>query len=648
MMKNVLKGNKSAGFGKIAFDILISEKPAAQNLHDVKTSVHKPLLREAKTQSITDRWLQNAMAKQTAKYPSSTVVLHLPIVLKTLQRLRSSDNRASFFKLLNKIKSSRIQWISQTGKYIKNDGKSPLELFHEVSNMLYRMAIMDKHAKDSELLAKFVLQLMTSYQEVLRSSSINNLQQTTKFYRNCLMIIVKTESIGNLLAAFEQIPAECVNLRCLAEIAFYQQSDQVSKALDYLEEKFLSPGSAPLSSEEVIAFFPLFFTIMQTCIVHGEQQTCCNLLGKLANDWKYEMDDHHYTLLVELCEKYATDKAHISLGQAYPHYSNKLVPWKSLQSEMSWEQFITFLYKTKVNLFKENQDLDFLQHKLSTVGSTTQEWQSFLEKIKVPEDANSSLKAFIINSVLIYLVANRNLGFFMSVLEYLIYEKNYGRHFLDSQKLVGQSKYSNFHILFKAIANSSSSILTACELFKFLEKNPQLAFKFTTNDFYCMMKTCVAGANHHALYFFLFQYILTKGHTFFVESGTHRTWVLPSRIKLLLKNCVFGLRGDRRAIEITDNVGEWFMKRSLEAEYVDSIDEATLKNIFGSEYLPNLDMNTLLSLERKYEHEHDITNEKVDRSGYSLSVDMQKSRRINRLLEHIIKQSSVEAPESIK
>lgn len=640
-MKNVLKGNKSAGFGKIAFDVLFTEKPAGQELHRVNTHLHKPLLHEAKTQSITNKWLQDAMAKPTTKYPSSDVVLHLPIVLKTLQRLRSSDNRASFFTLLNKIQSSRIQWISQTGKLIKNDGKSPLELFHEVSNMLYRMAIKYNHANDSNLLSKFVLQLMTSYQDVLRSSSINNLQRASKFYRNCLMIIVKTESISNLLAAFEQMPAESVNLKCLAEIAFYQQSNQFSKALDYLEEKFLRPGSTPLQSEEVVAFFPLFFSIMQTCIVYGEQETCCNLLEKLANDWKYEMDDHHYTLLAELCEKYATDKVHISLGRAYPHYSNKLVPWKSLQSEMSWEQFITFLHETKVDLFKENQDLDFLQHKLSSVGRTTQEWQSFLERVEVPEDANLSLKAFIINSILVHLVANRNLGFVMSILEYLIYEKDYGQHFLNSQELVGQSKYSNFHILFKAIANSSSSILTACNLFKFLEKNPQLATQFTTNDFYCMMKTCIAGADHHALYFFLFHYILTKGHTLFVDSGNHHAWVLPSRIKLLLKNCVFGLRGDIRAIEITDNVADWFMKGSLNADHVHPIDEATLKDIFGNEYLPNLNINTLVTLERKYENSHDITNEKIDRHGYSLSVDMQKSRRINTLLEYLIKHPSV-------
>lgn len=619
----------SSELGKIASEVLLRDAVVTKT-HGI-TNLKGPLSLQSINQSTTDKWLREAISTPKSQNSGvNNVVLYLPTVLKTLQRLRSNDRRASYFALLNKIKYTQIKWLSNSGKPIKDDRSAPLEFYHEASTMLYRLSLTTQDSLLIDALTRFTFEFMRDYQSLLTTKSNRHVGQMTKFYKNCILLTVKLGSIAHLLETLRLIPAERAGLKLLAELAFYQQSLQTFKALDLLEQKILINEAPRLRREEVIEFFPVLFSIMQSSILNGSEDTCCNLLEKLSKDWKYDMSIHDYTILKNLSERYANNTILIALEKYYPNYSSPIIPWRTLQSKLGWGQYMMCLYEMKADLFREEQSLDFLQLKLSSVGLKISEWIDFLEEMRIPDNANESVKAFAVQSILSGLVANRNIGFVIPILEYMIYKMDYAEHFLNTVKLAGQYKCSSFHLLFKAISNSSSSILTANLLLKFLIQETHLGFSFNTNDFYFMMKACGTGTNHHGIYYFLFHYILILGHTLYEEAGAKTTWSLPSQIKMLLENYLTRSRGDKNALGIMFDVENWFIQAKSTNKYV-RIDEETLKDMFGDLYIAELNLNTLLSFEKKSE----LTSNEEARLVYSPSVDMLLCERLNPLLKFI-------------
>ncbi|QLQ81712.1 hypothetical protein HG537_0F04730 [Torulaspora globosa] len=619
-MNKVPQRVSSFGIGRLTSDILLSKASADSNGNG-KHKAEALVIRNAGTQTMIDNWLKNAKVVTDSMKNGKTVRLHLPVVLKTLQRLRSTDNRASYFALISKIQSSRIAWLNIADKPIDTGGALPVEFFNEVSSMIYRISLTCD-AQELRLVSKFLLSLLHNYKKSMERRAAFDLKVKTKFFRNCLMPIARTESIALTTEALGAIPMGQENLKYLTELAFYYHSSQFTKVVCQLNK--INSGKINLSANEIDAFFPLFFGIIQSSIMYDDEQTCVRLITKLSKDWGYQIDPHSRGLLLELCEKYAAYQVMSVLEVSSP-----LLEWKRLQSQLTWEEFMRHLSYLNVDLFKENQDLDFLQEKLSIVGPNLKAWEIFLHKI--PDNANPSLKSFAVNTILMYLVANKRLPFVLSILEHLINEMGYAQQLVDSGKLLSISKYSGFHCLFKAFSVRNPAIFSSYTLFKFLEQNPQIPFKFTSLDFYYMMQACLAGADHHSLYFFLFQFIKIMGPSFYVDNQGKPSWALPTSIEQLLKHKVAKGRGDDRIMQIVNEIRNWFLEHRSSASDT-GIDSAFLKQAFGDKYLPNLTVKSMIALEQKHRNKHTFSGDEQ----YYLADDLRSSRRLQRILDSLM------------
>lgn len=625
-MNKVPQRVSSFGIGKLTSEILLSKAPADSNGNG-KHKAEKLIIRSAGSQTLIDNWLKNAKVASDSVKNGKAVKLHLPVVLKTLQRLRSTDNRASYFALISKIQSSRISWLNIADKPIDTGGALPVEFFNEISSMIYRISLTCD-AQELRLLSKFTLNLLHNYKRSIEHRAGFDLKVRTKLFRNCLIPIARTESIALITEALDAIPAGQENIKYLAELAFYYHSSQFTKVVSQLNK--INSGEITLSPDEIDAFFPLFFGIIQSFIIYGDERASARLITKLSKDRGYQIDPHHRGMLLELCEKYASYQVLAALAG-----SNPLLEWKTLQSQWTWEEFIKHLSHLNIDLFKENQDLDFLQEKLAIVGPTLRAWKVFLDN-KIPDGANPSLKSFAVNTILMYLVSNKRLPFVLSVLEHLVYEKGYAQQLVDSGRLLSVSRYSGFHCLFKAFSLRNPAIFSSYTLFKFLEQNPQIPFKFTSLDFYYMMQASLAGTDHHSLYFFLFQFIRMMGPSLYVENQGKTSWTLPASIEQLLRHKVAKGRGDDRVMQIVNEVRDWFLEHRSSA-FDTNIDLDFLKQAFGDKYLPSLTVKSMIALEQKNMNKDMLS----DDEQYRLAPDLHASRRLQRLLDFLTEEISV-------
>lgn len=628
-MNKVPQRLSSLGIGKVTSDILLSKASAdSKDITRPKVRHSELKLLDARSLTVVDNWIRSATGKGDLSKRNKAVALHLPTVLKTLQRLRSTDNRAPYFALISKVQSSKISWLNNASRPIDTKGALPVEFFNEVSNMIYRISLTcDAH--EQLMLSRFTLRLLQTYEKSLSQRAGYDSKLSAKFFRNCLIPIARTESVSLVSEAIKSIPIEQQGLKFLMELAFYYHSSQFTKVLHQLNGSKLD--SIFLSQDEIDAFFPLLFGIIQSFVTYGDEKTCTRLITKLSKEWGYQMDPHHQGLLVELCQKYAADQVLQSL-----EISNPSLQWKSLQSQWTWSEFMTYLSDQNVDLFKENQDLDFLQEKLASVASTLAEWKLFLLVYKIPDDANTSLKSFAISTVLFHLVTKKRSPFVLSILEHMLYEMGYCQEFIDTGKLQSESRYSGFHCLFKTFSTRDSAILTSYTLFTFLEQNPQLPFKFTTSDFYHMMHACLAGPDHHTLYYFLFHYIKMMGSSLYNVNGEEVSWALPLSIEKLLMNVVVKGKRDDRVREIIDEVKSWFLQHRSSTEKT-VIDLAFLKQVFGNEYLPTLTVKSMIALEQR--HATDAYTSRDQR--YSLAADLRANRRMRRMLDFIVENVSM-------
>lgn len=590
LIKLVSKRELSFDVGKLARDVLIKEKSMSGPRHNAVTRMPN------ESDSVTDMWLKRALTKRWDKSLEAGVRLYLPVVLKTLQRLRSSDNTKSYFTLLNKIKSSNVTWISQNGNGVGSQQKVPIEFYHEVSNMIYRMTLYPNNDFiDSSALASFSEELLHQYQHLMASEIVSGKQYQAKFYRNCLMVIIKSESLFSLSAAFKSLPSHQAGLKLLAELSFYHQTEQFTKMLDFLHESILTKR-ASITKMQIDAFFPALFNVLRDCLINGEEEASCKLLDKLISEWNYEMDDHHFTILRELSERFAMNEALLTLARLRNDNRIEDLKEKIVQSRMSWVEYCNYIQARQMDLFKDRMDYDYSQVILSAMNLSSQNWKHFIQQNNIPPRANESLRAFYVNSILINSASQKKIGFTLAVLEYFIYEMHCGKDFINSHKLAGYEKHSGFHALFKSISNSSSAKLTAYTLFDFLRQNTALGFHFNVNDFYFSMKACIKCLDYQAVYFFLYQYLLMFGDMLYVKSEGDYDWELPGDMQQLVE-VIHNSGDDDRINEILREVRNYFLAQKLQCIQSSHVDEVSLKGIFGDKYLPTIQTKTESSLQ---------------------------------------------------
>lgn len=629
-MSKFLKNPSSFGIEKLTSDVLLRRTSAVGGNNEepvTRLTTDGSNLRVSKSQTVVDNWVRNAMSRKDSSREEE-VKLELPIILKTLQRLRSTDSRSSYFALLSKIQSSRIQWLTNAGKPISNSGAVPVEFYNEVSSMIYRISLgCDMHGL--QMLSRFLLKLLASYNQSLEQRAALDFKVSGKFLRNCLLPIAKTGSVSLVNEALKRTPPDQKNVKCLVELAYYYHSSQFTKVLCQL--KHLNATDFSPSQEEFDAFFPLLFDVMQAFVVHGDEKSCVQLITNIIERWGYQIDSHHAGILRDLSEKFAANQVLNALGTSSP-----LLQWKLLQSRMTWEQLMSHLKDLNVDLFKESQDLDFSQRKLSVIPPSIADWKQFLSSEKSLVDGEPSLRSFTVNTILTHLVGEKKLPFIVSILEHMVYDLQCGQAFIDTGRLQGCSKYSGFHCLFKACSMSSSSILSSNVLLKFLQENQQIPFRFSTADFYFMMLSCLTGTDHHPLYYFLFQYYRIMGSSLYDERNGTVFWALPSSIEQLLRCKVANRRSDTRVMEIMQEVQKYFTERSPRDRET-GVDLAHLQNIFADKYISSLTVKSMIALEKKQKGQNFIDGGRY----YSPASDLQTSVKLRRVLQFIKENTSI-------
>lgn len=626
LVKLVFKRELSFDVGKLARDVLIKEKSMSGPRQTAATRMSN------ESDSITDMWLKRALTKRWEKSLEEGVRLYLPVVLKTLQRLRSSDNTKSYFTLLNKIKCSNVTWISQNGNNVGSRQNVPIEFYHEVSNMIYRMTLYPNNDFiDLSALASFSEQILHQYQHLMTSGIVCSKQYQAKFYRNCLMVIIKSESLLSLLVAFNSLPPHQAGLKLLAELSFYHQTGQFTKVLDFLHESILTK-EASITKMQIDAFFPVLFNVLRECLINGEEEVSCILLAKLLSEWNYEMDDHHFTILRELSERFAMNKVLLTLARLRDDNKIDELREKIIQSRMSWVEYCNYIQERQIDLFKNKMDYDFSQVILSAMNLPSQNWKGFIQQNNIPQKANESLRAFYVNSILINSASQKKIGFTLAVLEHFIYEMQFGKGFIDSHKLAGYEKHSGFHVLFKSISNSSSAKLTAYTLFDFLRQNTAMGFRFNVNDFYFSMKACINSLDYQAVYFFLYQYLLMFGDILYVKSEEGYDWKLPGHMQQLVE-MIRNSSGDNRINEILREVRTFFLAQKFQCGQSPHVDEISLREIFGDKYLPIIQSKTESSLQDNIVSP--MTSPQVIGS-YLPMVDAENAKRLSKCLAFIV------------
>lgn len=620
----VVKRGLSIDVGKIAHNILIADRGPLER----DNTNFKNLDKNNSIDSITDKWLKKALTRKQYAYKKEEVEIYSPVVLKTLQKLRSTDNTSAYFKLLNKIKMSDITWVLQNGRRIKNNENVPIEFYHEISNMMYRMSLNCSDFKDFCALANFSIRLMNGY-KLTSPSSNSQISNETKFYKNCLLVVIKSESIVALLDAFKRLPPHQSGLKTLSELTFYHQTGQFIKVLEYLEEiSFNSTLEKTITKEQIRAFSTPLLNILRSCLLNHEGNICVTFLEKLKKRWNYSIDDHSFAILRELSERLGIDQLLLIFTS-----DNQAKRTKIERKHMSWSEYINSLNQSQIDLFKEELPFNHFQTILSSVGSTLQDWKTFIDSNPLPKDSNDSLKAFYFNSILINLASCKNIGFILSVLEYLVYKKKVCQYLIYSHKLAESTNVSGFHTLIKSISNSTSSKISACTLHDFLQKHyREIGFRFNTNDYYHLMKACTYKADHQTIYYFLYHYLKNQGHTLYTDTK-NVDWKLPHHISLILDQ-INNSKLNRNVQKIVKNARDLFIQRKLHGSHV-KIHE--LQNLFGKNHSPQITIKGLLSMDAIEDQLEDLLH---NQPVYYLSIDLEYSQRLSNCLSYIITHSS--------
>lgn len=604
--------------GRLVRDILIAD-------HNVSRGNNTKLNhRDNARDSITDRWLKKALTKKKITSTREGVGIYLPVVLKTLQKLRSNDNTPSYFTLLNKIRASDVTWISQSGKRIKNREEVPIEFYNEVSNMINRMSLNCSNFNDLCALADFSIKLMQGYRGLKVSTPSPDRPYETRFYKNCLSVVIRSESLLGLSKAFREIPNNQEGLKPLAELTFYHKTGQFIKVLDFLEGFILlSLADKSITKKQVNAFSTSLSNILQTCLINGEEEICNRFLKKLKNQWGYKLDEHSFTILKEICEKLGMDQVLLTIADKKEGIGKNI-----LEKHMIWSEYIKSLNENGVDLFREELLFDYSQSILSNVGPHLDDWKTFIDSNPLPHDVNDSLKAFYVNSIMVNLSTKKNIGFMLSALEFLVYKRKLHQYLIFSHKILGSSKSAGFHSLIKSISNSESAQITAYTLHEFLKQHPNIGFQFNANDYYGLIKASTYKTDHNMIYYFLYQYLKDQGHTLY--KGPESTeWHLPYHISKLLDQ-IHDSKFDKRTDEIKKDAKDFFIQRRLNNLQVD---EDGLRKVFGEEYFPQITVETLLSLEETHKRSKSSLS---SHSGYNSSLDLEYSRRLSNCVNFII------------
>ncbi|SCW01408.1 LAFE_0D11914g1_1 [Lachancea fermentati] len=593
------------------------------------------------TATLTDLWLRDAIYHKTRNTSTSlssetesgkenhSVVLSLKVIIRTLQKLRFVADDNLYFILLNKIQSVPIKWVSRTGTFITDD--KPVELYHELGHMLNSKASRTEDRADLLCLAKFTLGLLTDYSNVVkkRQKIIPNIE----FMKTCIDIIIRTGSVTYLQEALQVVDDDA--LIHYSMVSFYHKTGESLQLRAYLDEHVLISK----------CIYPeLFSPLLMRCIfdfiaLDLEEEACRILKFSLHNNMRISSGD--LSRLNCLCQKSGMMKLRLLLARDKKYGdADYRVSWKTFQKELCFSDYIKLFEESNVNFFDELHDMDFLQNKLPTEHMNLDGWRSFIEFTKPTPQAPDSLRAFYLNMLLTHITSFRYLGLVTLLWKYLLVDLQMVSDFLNTPRLKEKSNNAGFHILFNSIGKSSAAKLTGYELFAFLKNdypglrsNAYPSFDFTESDYCSLIKSTFWGSDHHAAYFYLFQYFADMGHQLITVDDTNTPeWKLPQKLQYIVDIEMAEKYGDQEIKGLVELIRQWYLDNFDSHDQATKIPEDLLRELFGPLYVHNINVGTLASLDRQFSSPSKDFSPNGD---YFLVADTENLERLKTTLESI-------------
>lgn len=599
-------------------------------------------LKTASTKALSrsDVWLREALVNTAttrrsytlphsgAIYPSRSIDVSLNVILSTLRRLRFANDAGGYFILLNRIKSSRVRWVSNSGKPIA--GNVPVELYREVSHML-RAKSSGFQREELVCLAKFTLKLLRDYNEIVALR--RPLKPDKIFLRNCADIVTRLGSM-TFLNAFNNL-IEHEDIKVYAMISFYLQTKQIAHLVQFLESSNLRRDSLGLELAS-----SLLLHCIREFVTLGLEDIACStlelLLKKCALDLEKPLND-----VKLIAEKFGAFKVQLAINKANdPELRSAFVPWKTFQKDLSFKDYINLFDESEIDFYNETASMEFLSSKLPHDRMALEGWYHLFEETRPHPTASASLKAFHFNTILSTVASTGSLGLVTLFWRHSIVKLGLTEDFLNSHNLISSRNCGGFHIILRSVGKSSSAKLAGYQLFNFLKhdfkkltSNHGVAtFNLTNKDYFYLMQSATRGPNVSSVYFYLFHHLLDAGDTCFSFGKDGSPSWQPGEPILSLIKSKFSKDWHLTGVgEIVERVGTWYKNEKDRGVYSSHIQKDVLVNIFGPHFIQELSPKTLLQLESDSNNAMDAKSSSV----YSLIADCENTERIKETLGHL-------------
>ncbi|GMM54393.1 Mne1 protein [Maudiozyma humilis] len=645
-MSHISKRFVTSGLEKSLYDAFVKETRSLNKSVKLYNPNGVPLPEQQHIHSITDKWVNDAINKKPEAGKPRAVTLQYPLILKTLQQLRTSNNTGLYFRLLKRLTSAKIEWVTTkyeiTPKYKQIDGV-PIEFYHELANMLYKISMgLKYHRNQTEInaLATFTLHVMQGYMKVHTKT---NKKHSVKFWGRTIPVLLKTKSgafhakILELLDEMNRKKMESktlIMLRDYTNLTAYTETEQYLNVEDYISQ-MRKLRQTPKEKESFDQLFqPLFSKILQRYLLCDMIEAYETLVQKILSDFPVTLSEHDISIIDQICERRGLVPLSESLGLPVNDDDCKINALRRsvANGEVTFREFLNKLVKENINPY-DKQDankLDFAIFKVEGDKRTKQEsWRKEIPDIKSDlEAANASdeIKKFFLNTLMQNFVSGGYILFNIMLLMEIYSKKDFSIPL--SQCEMETSRHSTgYHPLFQMIECNLPTIMTSLDLFyHLLDLHVAGRYNFLPQDFNNLLKTSTRLKDDILFKVYFLHFIRLLGHTFYNKTTGKLT--LPKNITWILDDsCPCKINSEN--IEQLENL---YAEGGGEA--LNDTELTKLGNIFAGDYSKILEIS-LQEQKELLEHKIEIILKDPLNTpeNYSRSEDIRSRRKLSKLLQ---------------